>query len=157
CKEVDISLYGKTRTLIGFENNAGGYELRGPDFKASSSPKTSTFFDHGQKYVSVFEGFFDYLSYQTLHQKNPPLTNFLALNSLAFFEKEMKRMESHAQVKLYLDRDLAGVKCTKEALKRSVKFIDKSHGYRNCKDLNEWLMKRERHNHKEGQRLRRHF
>ena len=66
-------------------------------------------------------------------------------------------MEGHDQVHLYLDRDLAGVKCTREALKVSIKFIDKSHDYRNCKDLNEWLMKRKRPEHKEGVGLRRHF
>ncbi len=103
CKEVDISLYGKSRTLIGFENNAGGYGLRGPDFKASNFPKTTTFFDHGKKIVSVFEGFFDHLSHQILHEKKPSLTNFLVLNSLAFFEKEQIRMDRHDKVHLYLD------------------------------------------------------
>jgi len=39
CKEIDFLLYGKIRTVIGFQNNAGGYELRSADFKGSSSPK----------------------------------------------------------------------------------------------------------------------
>jgi hypothetical protein len=112
CREVDFQLYGKTRTTIGFENNAGGYELRSPDFKGSSAPKASSFFDHGKEAVSVFEGFFDFLSYQTMHQdKTGPLTNFLVLNSLAFFEKEKQRMEVHERVELYLDRDKAGIRC----------------------------------------------
>src|SRR5205085_1342024 len=85
-----------------------------------------------------------------LHRGKPPLTNFLVLNSLAFFEKEKIRMEGHAQVHLYLDRDLARIKCTRESLKNSVKFVDKSHSYRSCKDLNDWLMKRKRPEHKVG-------
>ena len=85
------------------------------------------------------------------------MTNFLVLNSLAFFEKEKIRMEGHAQVHLYLDSDLAGVKSTRESLEGSIKFIDKSHSYRNCQDLNEWLMKKEKLKHKESHGLRRHF
>jgi len=38
------------------------------------------------KSIAVFEGFFDFLTYQTIHQnQQQPLTNFLILNSLAFF------------------------------------------------------------------------
>lgn len=43
CKEIDFLLFGKTRTVIGFQNNAGGYELRSDLFKGSSSPKEVTF------------------------------------------------------------------------------------------------------------------
>ncbi len=46
CKEIDFSLYGKTKTAIGFQNNAGGYELRSADFKGSSSPKAVIFFNY---------------------------------------------------------------------------------------------------------------
>lgn len=128
----NFELYGKKRTVIGFENNAGGFELRGPDFKGSSSPQTSTFFDNGKEVISVFEGFFNYLSYQTINLKQPaPLTNFLVLNSLAFFEKEKIRMDLHDRVVLYLDRDLAGIRFTQHSLKFSKKFIDRSNQYTN--------------------------
>ena len=43
CKEVDFLLYGKVRTVIGFQNNSGGYELRSADFKGSSFQKEVTF------------------------------------------------------------------------------------------------------------------
>ena len=48
CQEVDFLLYGKKQTVIGFQNNAGGYELRSPNFKGSSSPKDITFIDQGK-------------------------------------------------------------------------------------------------------------
>jgi len=38
-KEVRYQLNGKIYTALGFKNNAGGYELRVPYFKGSSSPK----------------------------------------------------------------------------------------------------------------------
>lgn len=45
CKEVGFFLYVKKHTVIGFQNNAGGYELCIEKFKGSSSPKDITFID----------------------------------------------------------------------------------------------------------------
>jgi len=141
CKEVDFSLNGRNYTAIGFQNNAGGYELRNENFKSSSSPKDITFIDTGAKSVTVFEGFFDYLSYKVMNPKaDDAPSNFLILNSLAFFNKSRELMEKHDKVNLYLDRDTAGIKCTKEALESNPnKFTDKSFLYENKKDLNDWL------------------
>ena len=50
-------------------------------------------------------------------------------------------MEKYSSIHLYLDRDGMGQKCTKEALKWSVKYCDKSKLYRHYKDLNEYLIK----------------
>jgi len=158
CKEIDFVLYDKKRTVIGFQNNAGGYELRSAYFKGSSSPKEVTFFDHGKKQLKVFEGFFNYLSYQTINNRNTsPLTNFLVLNSLSFFQKEKERMENHQQVHLFLDRDNAGIKSTQQALRSSDKYIDQSDIYRKYKDLNEYLIKEHEQSQKQSPRLGRHF
>ena len=102
CKEIDFLLYGKNRTVIGFQNNAGGYELRSAHFKGSGSPKEVTFFDHNKERLNVFEGFFNFLSHQTMNKDQiQPLTNFLVLNSLSFFLKERERMEQHQQIHLF--------------------------------------------------------
>ena len=98
--------------------------------------------------MAVFEGFFSFLSYQTLHQNNSHSliklterqTNFLVLNSLSFMEKSRNLMEEKQKVYLYLDRDEAGIKHTKQALKWATKYIDRSHLYKNSKDLNEYLV-----------------
>jgi hypothetical protein len=93
------------------------------------------------KSIAVFEGFFDFLSYQTIHQKQiHPLTDFLVLNSLAFFERSLLLMEKHKHIHLYLDHDEAGKKCLDVALKRSVKYKDESSLYNGYKDLNDWVM-----------------
>jgi DNA primase len=93
------------------------------------------------KSITVFEGFFDFLSYQTIHQKQAQsLTNFLVLNSLTFFERSLLLMEKHEHIHLYLDHDDAGRKCLELALKRSVKFKDESSLYKGYKDLNDWVM-----------------
>jgi hypothetical protein len=147
CREVEFELNGKRYFAIGFENKSGGFELRNEHFKGSSSPKDVTLIEENNSInISVFEGFFSFLSYQMLHQNDPAeLTNFLVLNSLSFFEKSRQIMEQHQQIYLYLDRDNAGLKHTHEALKWNAKYIDQSHSYQHCKDLNEYLVHQHQH------------
>ncbi len=141
CKEVDFELYGKRYFAVGFENKSGGVELRNQHFKGSSSPKDVTLISFSTiKKIAVFGGFISFLSYQTLHQKDAPLTNFLVLNSLSFFEKSRQLMEENQKVYLYLDSDEAGMKNTQTALKWERKYIDRSHLYKNHKDLNDYLL-----------------
>jgi hypothetical protein len=144
--------------VIGFQNNAGGYELRSGNFKASSSSKDVTFFDNRTEQVAVFEGFFSFLSFQTINNnQHISLTNCLILNSLSFFEKCRPLMEQHKHVHLILDRDNAGRNCTRQALEWDKdKYIDRSEFYRGHKDLNDWLV----HHHyslKLSQRKGRHL
>ncbi|WP_018617331.1 toprim domain-containing protein [Segetibacter koreensis] len=157
CKEVYFELHDKRYFAIGFENKSGGFELRNSLFKGSSSPKDITQINTvDAKEVAVFEGFFSFLSYQTLHQKNACLTNFLVLNSLSFFVKSRQFMEEHDKINLYLDRDEAGIKNTQSALKWDIKYIDKCHLYENHKDLNDYLLHKSQH-FRQGQKLGRHF
>jgi hypothetical protein len=141
CKEVDFVLYGKKRTVIGFKNNAGGYELRSPGFKGSSSPKGITFLDNSTLEIAVFEGFFNFLSFCTINKdKQDLLTNCLVLNSLAFLEKSRPLMEQYQQVHLILDRDAAGINQTRKAMAWDPeKYIDRSDFYQGHKDLNDYL------------------
>jgi DNA primase len=156
CKQVDFELHGKQYFAIGFENKSGGFELRNKLFKGSSSPKDVTQINCSEsKAIAVFEGFFSFLSYQTLHQKNPAeLTNFLVLNSLSFFEKSRQLMEQYQKIKLYLDRDTAGINRTENALKWNIKYSDKSDLYKNFKDLNDCLVHQDQQ-HKQSFKLSR--
>lgn len=141
CKEVYFEMYNKRYFAIGFENRSGGFELRNSVFKGSSSPKDVTnITTPGAGDISVFEGFFSFLSYQTLQQKDNQLTNFLVLNSLSFLEKSREVLDEHQKVHLYLDRDEAGKKYTQTALQWNQKYTDQSHLYKNHKDLNDYLI-----------------
>jgi hypothetical protein len=143
CYEVEFvnGSNDKKYFALGFKNNAGGYELRNEYFKGSSSPKYITYLDNRASNVTVFEGFFDFMSYQTIHQnQQQEQTNFLVLNSLSFFERSLLLMEKHQSIHLYLDQDEAGRKNTKLALKRSPNFKDESKLYKGYKDLNDWLI-----------------
>jgi hypothetical protein len=142
CKEIDYELYGKSYYAIGFKNNAGGYELRNEKFKASSSPKDITLIKNQADKISVFEGFFNFLSYHAIHQQQEqPKNNFLILNSTSFFEKSLPLMQEYQSVHLYLDCDATGQKCSQKAMSiDSQKFVDESSLYKNYKDMNDWTM-----------------
>jgi Toprim-like/CHC2 zinc finger len=141
CREVHYRLYGKNYFAIGFPNRSGGYELRNEFFKGAASPKDISLINRGASVMTVFEGFMDFLSYHTIYQhQSPPLTNFLVLNSLAYFEKVLPMLDEYAAVQLYLDNDPAGRRHTELALQRHSRYQDCSPLYRQYKDLNEWLM-----------------
>lgn len=141
CKEIIYQIKEIRFRAIGFKNNAGGYELRSPNFKGSSSPKFTTYFDKAAKQVAVFEGFFDFLTYQSIHQgQTQPPTNFLVLNSLSFINSSLLLLENQDKIHLYLDNDAAGRKCVQQLMERSENIVDESALYKDYKDLNEWLV-----------------
>jgi hypothetical protein len=157
CREVDFRLYGKQQIAIGFPSRTGGYELRNEYFKGSSSPKDFSFIYNRSEQLEVFEGFFNYLSFQTIaREQEAPLTNCLVLNSLSFLDKSRPIMQAHNQVNLHLDRDAAGRKSTEKILQwNHEKYIDRSDFYQGRKDLNEWLIHQSKggHDKSEGQRI----
>jgi hypothetical protein len=141
CKEVRFETGGKNYYGIGFKNDAGGYEIRNPYFKGSSSPKDITTVRNDVGRVSVFEGFFDFLSYLTLHSqlKQQP-TDYLILNTLSFFEKSLNVLNGYGDVRLYLDNNTAGQKCTSHALSLGNHYKNESRLYKGYEDLDDFLL-----------------
>jgi len=141
CREVWYQVEGKTYYAIGFINDSGGYEIRNPYFKGSTSPKDITTFNNGAPEVAIFEGFIDFLSFIAIHHNQEKIrTDFVILNSLSLFEKARPFMEQHNRIRLYLDRDAAGQNCRDYALSLSKTYTDESSLYNNYKDLNDWLV-----------------
>jgi len=141
CREVKYELNGKEYFGIGFKNNSGGYEIRNPYFKTSSSPKDITTFNNGAREVTVFEGFTDFLSFMAIHKNQLQIpTDFVILNSVSFFEKARPFMEEHDCIMLYLDHDTTGQNYSRYALSLSNKYKDESHLYQHHNDLNDWLV-----------------
>jgi len=141
CREVKYELHGKEYFGIGFKNNSGGYEIRNPYFKASSSPKDITTFNNGAKEANVFEGFTDFLSFMAIHKNQPQIpSDFVILNSVSFFEKARPFMEEHESIRLYLDRDATGQNYSRYALSLSNKYKDESSLYQHHNDLNDCLV-----------------
>ena len=156
CREIKYELNGKEYFGIGFKNNSGGYEIRNPYFKASSSPKDITTFNNGAKDATVFEGFTDFLSFMAIHKNQLQIpADFVVLNSVSFFEKARPFMEEHDCIRLYLDRDATGQNYSRYALSLSNKYTDESCVYQHYKDVNDWLVNFGRvHKKNLGQQLR---
>jgi hypothetical protein len=141
CKEVVYEIGGGKYYGLGFPNNMGGWEIRNKNFKQSSSPKDITTFRFGADSVQVFEGFMDFLSYQTLHPYlEPGKTDFVVLNGAGMFDRALPFLERHQHVGLWLDRDVTGKAYTQYALSLGSQYKDESGFYSQHKDLNEWLM-----------------
>jgi hypothetical protein len=140
CREVTYELNGHSFYAIGFKNDAGGFELRNKIFKQSSSPKDITTISNGAKTVQVFEGFFDFLTYKTLHPQVPEIAfDFVILNGASLFERARPFMEQHEGIGLWLDQDTTGLSYTKYALSLNKGYRDESGLYPKHKDLNDWL------------------
>lgn len=139
-QEVRYQNVGKIYYALGFKNDLGGYELRSPYFKGSCSPKSITFVDNKAPELAVFEGFFDFLSYRCfMAQREHQDENYLVLNSISFFEKQLSFMQQFKVVYLYMDNDHAGNKAITIALSvDSNKFVDKRALFSGYKDFNEW-------------------
>ena len=140
-REVVFALDGKRYLALGFPNRSGGYELRNDWFKGSSAPKDVSYHFRGSRELAVFEGFFDFLSFLAIHQKQEvPRMDFLVLNSLSFAQKSLDIMTAYLRVRLYLDNDKAGEKHFQQIQKSCPQAKDERRLYQGYKDLNDWLM-----------------
>lgn len=141
-KEVQYKNGDREFYALGFKNNVGGYELRSPNFKGSSSPKSITLINNASPFLAVFEGFFDFLSYCTISEYQPtPKRDFLILNSASLFEQQLSIMQAYQEVHLYLDNDATGNKYTKIAIEiNPQQFLDERTLFKPHKDLNDWLV-----------------
>lgn len=141
CCQLDYFVHKKKYFAVGFENVAGGYEIRSRYFKGCVPPKdVSLIREKGSPSdgCNVFEGFMDFLSAGTLGIGKG--NDHLVLNSVANVKKAMKHLDGYRLIDCYLDHDEAGQR-TFEALRNRYgdKVADRSDIYKECKDLNEYL------------------
>ena len=141
CCRLNYGVRGKRYFTIGFPNVAGGYEIRSKLFKGCIPPKDVSLIkpeDTASDVCSVFEGFMDFLSADTLGIGGNG--DSLVLNSVANVGKAVKHLDGYGRIDCFLDRDEAGRR-TLEALKGHYggRVCDRSALYDGCKDLNEYL------------------
>ncbi|WP_159519769.1 toprim domain-containing protein [Sunxiuqinia indica] len=144
ARQVYYSLKGSTYFAIGLKNVSGGWELRNPYFKNSSSPKNYSLISRAKQMLSVTEGMFDFFSLLTLYPGLPLKSDFLILNSLSFTERAMPVIENYSKTCLYLDNDPAGRKATQKLLEKVNGSVDLSGVYTSKNDLNEFLVSHSR-------------
>ena len=145
----------KRYNAIGFENDKQSWELSIPNRQTGKSFKTiigqkgvSTFYHDNATRVLVFEGFWDFLSWQKLHDTQAGSDSVIVLNSTALVKDASNIIESWIECKevlLFLDNDDAGFKATHlfaELLESSGKKVwDCSDNYTGFKDVNDLLRK----------------
>ena len=97
-QEMYYRIGDKPYFALAFKNDAGGYELRNPRFKGSTSPKDITHIrQSGKKNDScfAFEGVVDYLSFIAIRQKTNPTypcldwQDYVILNSTTNVDKAL--------------------------------------------------------------------
>ena len=138
CSEIRYNNTNRTYYAIGFANDAGGWEIRSPYFKGCIAPKAITTISKGTDILQIFEGFMDFLSWQTL---NPSSTcDTIVLNSLALLPRIQEKIKSYKQVESFLDNDDAGRKSFEVLKHFCPSIIDGSVRYQTHKDINEWLV-----------------
>ena len=138
CSEIRYNNTNRTYYAIGFANDAGGWEIRSPYFKGCIAPKAITTISKGTDVLQIFEGFMDFLSWQTL---NPSSTcDTIVLNSLALLPRIQEKLKSYKQVESFMDNDEAGRKSFDVLKQFCPSIIDDSIRYQTHKDLNEWLV-----------------
>jgi len=138
CSEIRYNNTNRTYYAIGFANDAGGWEIRSPYFKGCIAPKAITTISKATDVLQIFEGFMDFLSWQTLNTSSTCDT--IVLNSLALLPRIQEKIKGYNQVESFLDNDEAGRKSFEVLKHFCPSIIDGSVRYRTHKDINEWLV-----------------
>ena len=151
CREIIMrnQQRNQTFTLIGFENNAGGYALKSPSgYKSSTAAGITTINNKGVRTdipsaqsVLVFEGFFDFLSWQVMQSSLCPSCDVVVLNSVSNLNRASDYLRLHDKIICFLDNDMAGQKAFSsiKTMLPDKQIADMSHLYQNHKDLSEML------------------
>ena len=126
--------------------NGNGFEARSKLFKGfvGTSKDISRINLSNWKSLSIFEGFFDYLSFLSHYWIKKLGSSVIVLNSTSLRKRALTEINKYAftEVFLFLDNDVAGDDC-KQFFKLwidDIKVIDKSYLYENHCDLNDWVM-----------------
>ena len=147
-QEMYYRIGGKPYFALAFRNDSGGYELRNPRFKGSTSKDITHIRQKGEprEKCLVFEGFMDYLSFLTLRMKNCPTMpnldrqDYVILNSTVNVPKAIDALYPYERIHCMLDNDKSGYEATRAIeLEYSYRVRDFSDNYRGYSDLNDYL------------------
>lgn len=151
CVEIVTKNTEKDRlyNVIGFPNNSRGFALKSPSgFKSTTKAGITTIGSNGEMTlaatsgaVAVFEGFFDFLSYMVMMNKDKPGSDIVVLNSVTNLTRALPYLKQHSLIEAYLDNDKAGRACL-ESIKNAIpgaSVLDRSSLYEGFNDLNDML------------------
>jgi hypothetical protein len=123
----------------GWQNEKGGWEVRSPYFKGCLGKKAMSFIDNKSgKYLAVFEGYINYLSWLAEHPEIRQ--DVLVLNTLSFLDPAIERCSSFEKVNVFFDHDNSGRSATTKLLALVSQASDRSDIYSRHNDYNDKLM-----------------
>ena len=151
CKEAHYTVRDREYYGVAFLNILGGMEIRSRFFKGCHGVKAPTVVSvEKTKRTScccVFEGFMDFLSYQTLLERyedrviNPVHRDCIILNSTSMVQKALPFIQVYDLAFTYLDNDVAGQRaCDYIDASMVGRTIKMSGQFSNYNDLNDYLM-----------------
>ena len=136
--EVYYRVSEKCFFALGFQNDAGGWELRNPYFKGCFAPKAiSTIKGTDSHKLQLFEGFMDFLSWRKLHPEVQD--DSIILNSLTLLPKLIPTLHPFPIIESLLDNDETGDRATKQLFDAGLPVKDMRAYYAPYKDINEYL------------------
>lgn len=151
CKEAQIhnAENGRNYLTVAFPNNSGGYALSNPlGLKSSFVAGITTLNTEAKmttqpssKKVAVFEGFWDFLSWQVMQGAEKPNCDVVVLNSVNNLARAVEYIRAHDSAYCFLDNDAAGKRCLQAItdLMKDKEVVDMSNLYSQHKDLNDML------------------
>ena len=151
CKEVHYTVRGKEFYGLCFMNILGGMEIRNPFFKGGYGVKAPSIItidkERHTPSCCVFEGFMDFLSYQTLgisgglSPEHPFPSDCIVLNSTSIVRKAIPFINVYERACCFLDNDSAG-RAAFEQISGSMpqRAVSMSESYSGFNDMNDYLV-----------------
>jgi hypothetical protein len=123
----------------GWQNETGAWEIRSTtDFKGCLGHKAISFIPNSEKRLSVFEGFFNYLSWLT--ENKFAADSVLVLNSLSLLQAGIVKSQDFRDIALYFDNDPSGRQATLDFQAAIPWATDHSGIYKNYNDYNDLIV-----------------
>ena len=140
-KEIHYTNQNKKYYSLCFENDKGGYELRNKYAKMNIGGKTITTLKGSESSkVSVFEGFFNFLSALTYFKLQKFEGDVIVLNSTALLDSAIDFLSSYNSIYTFLDNDNAGNIATQKIFDlHQEKVVDCRKYYQDFNDFNDFI------------------
>lgn len=118
----------------GHRNESGGWEVRNKYFKGCLGRKGLTILANDARKVSLFEGYFDFLSWKFDNPQSKD--SIIILNSVSLLGASMKVALRYPEIDSYFDHDEAGRNATRDLIKALPYASDRSAIFKGSHDYN---------------------
>jgi len=119
----------------GWQNEQGAWEVRNAYFKGCLGHKAITFIPVCDDRVSIFEGYFNYLSWLSEHSLAPD--SIIVLNTATLAQAAVRKAAPFEVISLYFDNDHTGRNITAEFINALPRAVDCSWHYADYNDYND--------------------